>query len=496
MELGRRQPAEPAPPTPGGGVRWTVLTYAVAKVITVAGTIVLARILVPADFGIVMLAFVAINVIGLFGDLGLGATLVVRQDLDRRGLGTALSLLLGAGTLLGLVLAAVAPLLSDALDEPRLRGVLTALAPLTVLGGLTWFYQWLLQRDLAFRTRFFGFVAQAAVYAAVAVGAAALGAGVWSIVAGHLAGQAAMAAVFLTLYRPVWPRFDLGVARSLLRTSRGFLLQNTATLAQQNADYLAIGHTMGAAPLGFYSMAYRLSELPHLAVADPVRRVTFPTYSLMRARGEDTRAHYLATVRMVALVTAPLGAVLSAAAGPFTRLVYGPRWEPMISALGVLAIWGAMKSVEATVAWFLNSTGGAATAGVVAAVVVALQVPALFLAAELGGIAAVAGVLLGGVTVSLGVLVLCLNRRIGVGPGPHLAALWPVAVASVGTWFAARAVTTLVSSPPSASCVMAVTVGAAVYVGLISVLAPGSLPALARQLRGVARGATAPSTDP
>ncbi len=486
------------------GVRWTLLTYAVGKVITLSSTVILARILNPADFGVVMLAFVAINVVGLFGDLGLGATLVVRQDLDRRGTGTVLTLLVASGAVLSALLVAAAPFLGDAFDEHRLGGVLVALAPLTVLGSVNWFYQWLLQRELEFRTRFFGYLAQSLVYGAVAVTAAVLGAGVWSIVAGHFVGNLAMTAVFLLASRTrVRPAFDRSIIRGLLASSRGFLLQSTSTLLQQNADYVAVGHTLGSTPLGLYSMAYRLSELPHLAVADPVARVTFPGFARMRGRGEDVTGVHLRTVRMVALVTAPIAAVLSAAASPFIRLVYGPRWLPMIGALSVLALWGAVKSVQVTVEAVLNASDGADEAGLIALGVLVVQTPALFIAAATGGLVAVAWVLLAGVCVSVLALVARVGRRLGAGFRAHAGAVGPVVVAATAAWVAARLTSlALRSTPALVALVVAVFAGSAVYVAVVSALAPGAIRRSFDQMRGtVARevpviGAAVPRDAP
>ena len=480
------------------GFRWTLLTYAVGKVITLASTVVLARLLNPADFGVVMLAFVAINVVGLFGDLGLGATLVVRQDLDRRGTGTVLTLLIGTGALLGSLLVIAAPFLADVFDENRLGGVLVALAPLTLLGSVNWFYQWLLQRELEFRTRFMGHLAQAVVYGAVAVGAAALGADEWSIVAGHLFGTLAMTVVFLSSAGTrVWPAFDRAIVRSLFATSRGFLLQSTATLLQQNADYVAVGRTLGSGPLGLYSMAFRLSELPHLAVADPVARVTFPGFTRMRLRGEDVSNLYVRSLRMVAILTGAVGTVLSAVVAPFTLVVYGSRWVPMTGALSVLALWGVWKSVRVTIEAALNSAGGSDDVGVTALVMVGLQVPALFIAAAAGGLVAVAWVLLGGTCLSALVLVARMERRLGVGFAAHARALGPVAVAGVGAWVAARGVAHLLRDlSPYAALIAAVAAGLAAYLAALAVLAPGAVRGSLDQLRGTVREEPAVTDEP
>src|SRR5918997_5502151 len=166
------------------GVPWTLLAYASSKLVTVATTLVLARLLAPSDFGLVALAWVALGLVGVLRDLGLSATLVVRQDLDRTAQGTLLTLMLAIGTATAVVIAATAPLVASLFSEPRLSGILAGLAASLVVNGVTGFYEAVLQRELAFRARFVSQIAQVAVYAAVAIAAAAAGAGVWSLVAG------------------------------------------------------------------------------------------------------------------------------------------------------------------------------------------------------------------------------------------------------------------------------------------------------------------------
>ncbi|MDX6233259.1 MAG: hypothetical protein QOH68_2263 [Nocardioidaceae bacterium] len=475
-----------------GGVRWTILTYAVSKVITFAATAVLARLLVPADFGVVMLGFVAMNVIGIFGDLGLGATLVVRQDLDRPALGTVLTLLVASGTALAGLLVLTAPVLSRMFREPRLGGVLVALAPLTVMGSFNWFYQWLLQRDLEFKRRFIGVAVQTLAYASVSVSVAVLHAGVWSIVAGHLAGQGAMAVAHVVMVGFVPPSFDRPLARDLLRTSRSFLLQSADRLLGGSADYLAIGRVLGAAPLGLYSMAFRLSELLHLAIADPVAKVTFPMFARMRHRGEAVADRYLEVLRLIATLTLPMGALLSAAAVPFTRAVYGPKWLGMTTALSILAVWGAFQCVETTLEWLLNSVGGQGRVALVAVVVLVVEVPSLFLAADRGGIAGAAWVILGATVVSLLALVFAVKASIDVGVTAHVGAVVPPLLASGAAWVVARVAAQVVGGEGLIVLVVAVVAGGAAYLVALAVLAPQALVGTIRQVRAVVRGGVGP----
>src|SRR5215213_4039954 len=462
------------------GVPWTILAYAANKLVTVGTTLALARLLTPEDFGIVALALLAVVALSFLRDLGLNGALVIRRDLDERAQGVVLALMLTTGALLAAALAASAPLAARLFDEPRLEGVLEVLSIAVPLGGFTWFYETVLQRELEFKKRFVSVTAQTVAYAATALTLAALGAGVWSLVVGQLAGTVAfgVALVAVAPYH-VTPRFDWTTARGLVRSSRGFMLQGVTAFLQQNADYFAVGRILGAAQVGFYSLAYRLAELPYWAIADPVARVTFPAFARMRHRGEDVRPAFLSTLRLVALVSCPFGVVLSGAAEPFTAALLG--------------IWGAVRPVQVTIAWLLNSVGQAGLMGLISVAVLVPLIPGLLVAADLGGITAVAWVRLGDRGVSLLVLSWFGARRADVRLGAQARAVAPVLLACVLAWAASRAVTIALDEERAFVALAAASLaGAAAYVGGVAVLAPGLLRKAAGQAaRTMGRGPAA-----
>jgi O-antigen/teichoic acid export membrane protein len=334
-----------------------------------------------------------------------------------------------------------------------------------------------MQREFEFRKRFVAVTVSSIVYVVVALSLAVLGAGVWSIVIGQITATAASGAALLALapYR-VRPVFDRDEARESLAAGRGFLLQGGLAFLQQNADYISVGRVLGAAQLGFYSMAYRIGELPYYAIADPVARVTFPSFARMRHEGEEVAMPFLSALRMVALVTCPLGIVLSAAAEPFTAILFGDKWLPMVGPLSVLGIWAAVRPVQVTIGWLLNSVGAAGLMGVISALVLLAMLPGLVVAAELGGITAVAWVMLADITLSLLVLGFVAERRAGVPMVSQWRALSPIVVGCAGTWGVASAVVRAMSdaSPGLALAGSALT-ALATYVATISILDPGLL---------------------
>jgi O-antigen/teichoic acid export membrane protein len=465
------------------GVPWTVLSYGANKAITVATTVVLARVLRPADFGLFTLALLAVIGLSLCNDLGLGGVLIVRQDLDRKALGTMLTLMILMAAAVAILLAAVAPLAALAFDEPRLRDILLALSPVVLLGGPNWFYEALLWRELEFRRRFVALTAQSVSYSVTAIVLATVfDAGVWSLVGGQLVGVLIYGVtLFSVAPYHVRPAFERATARMFAGAGVGFLLQRVSGFLQENTDYLVVGRTLGSRSLGYYSMGYRMAELPYWGIADPVGKVTFAGFARMHARGEDVRPSFLPALRHVALVACPLGIVLSAAADPFTRTVFGTNWLPMIAPLTVLGLWGAIRPIQATLGWLLNSLGRSRLLGVLSVGALVILLPFLIVAAKGAGTTGVAWVMFADVVVSLGLLSYFVARHVRVTPSDLRRALQPTVLGCVAAWVVGRAVAGIDAAPPVALALSAVA-ALGVYGLVVTALAPGLVPDAIRQV--------------
>jgi O-antigen/teichoic acid export membrane protein len=459
------------------GIPWSLLTYAASRVVTVATTLALARLLAPEDFGLFAMAVLGMELLSVFSGLWLGAALIVRPDLDRRGQGTVLTLLLAAGALLAVALLAATPLLARFFGEPRLTGLVALLSAVLLVCGTNWFYETLLQRELAFRRRFACQMVRTVAFSIVALELALLGAGAWSLPAAYLCSYLAHAIALLTLapYR-IRPAFDRRAAREIVRGGRGFLAQDLAAFAGQNADYLAVGRILGASQLGFYVMAYRQAELPHYAIADPVAKVTFPAFAQMRDRGDDVRAAFLDVLRKIALVTCPAAVVLSAAAVPFTVALLGEAWRPMAAPLAVLGVWAVMRPLQVTLGTLLNSLGRAGLYGRVSMIALPPLVAGTFAAAPYGT-TAVAWVLLAHMTATFAVLARVTARHAGVPAGTFARVLGPFAGASVVAWVATRAVAEAAAgAPPVLALAACVATCLATYGAVVAMAAPDLIP--------------------
>lgn len=456
------------------GVPWTVAAYGANKGVNVLTTVVLARLIAPSDFGLIALANLAISLLSFVKDMGLGGTVVLRQDLDRRQLGTALSMMTLVSIALAILAGAAAPYIADFFGEPRLAGVLAATAAMLLISGFSTFYEVLLQREMEFRRRFVAISLQSATIAAVSIPVAALGGGVWSLVAGQVVALLVFGVAVFSLapYR-VRPTLIPSEVAALFRTGSGFLLQNVSLFARQNIDYIVVGRAFNASIVGFYSMAYRLCDLTYWAIADPVARVTFPSFARTHGEGGDVRGSFLAVCRLIALVACPIGVLASAAAAPFTLFVFGERWAPMIGVLQVLGLWAAIRPVDGTLTWFLNSIGHARVVGIYSLVVLLPLIPMFILAGSSGSVVWVAAVVVADAVVSFSFLAIVVRRRGGVSLADQWRSLRPAVLGCVPAWLAARGVVELTQGAPSGiALAAALGAGLAAYLGTVTLVAP------------------------
>jgi PST family polysaccharide transporter len=459
------------------GVSWTVLSYAVNRGLRTVATVVLARLLVPEDFGLVALALVTLALINVFTDLGLGGVLVIRPDLSRRAKGTVLTMMVGTGAIGAAAVAAASPFLADALGDSRVTGLVAVLSLTLVLNVFAWFYETLMQRELEFRRIFFGKTAGTAAYVILAIPLAATGAGVWSLVTAEVGAALVVCAAFLTLAPDRIPfAWDGDSARTVLASGWGFLLQGGLGVVSDTVDRLIVGRVLGAVSLGYYTMAYRIADLPYQALGHPVAQVTFPSFARMRERGQDVGQAFLGATRMVALVACPIGVLLSACADPFVRVVFGEKWIPMIGVLAVFGIWSAIRTPLNTTAWLLNSMGRAGLLALVAGLMLIVFIPGVIVAASYGSVVTVAWVAVASSAVMTLILSYFAARSTGIARDRYWRSLRPVLLACLPCWaVAALVVEATRDAAPALSLAASAGAGAVTYLAVVYALDRGLL---------------------
>ena len=500
--------AVPGPASPGGthhpsssdsvvnralrGVPWTLTAFAVSRGVQLIGTLVIARLIPPHEIGVVFTGLLIINAFNLISDNGLSISLVVRERVTTRLVNTVFTLMMGLAVTCVVIVWTLKDPISKAFGSPRLADVLPLLSLTIVTSTITWFYTNMLQREMLWRRRFAGQFALAVGYVAVAVPCAALGAGVWSMVAGQLAAGLASNLVLWRAYpHSVRPGFHKPEARAAVSESRPFMLQAASSFFIENMDFIAVSSILGPAAMAIYTMAYRLTQLPYQALVQPVSEATLPAYARLRddpARSASTMLGSLRAILLVALL--PLG-LLAASASDFVAVILGPHWEGTGPVLAILCIWGAESVAAGMLGWYMMGSGAARFMGRINLVRFVIVVPLIFTAVlAFSSLELVAGVLSLDVGLEMIVMSIYAHHRLHV----HFQNLWaavrtPAAatVAAVGATLAARFGLADAGVATGPRFAVELVAGGATYVGLALLLDHNAI----NEMRALARRAMA-----
>jgi len=340
------------------GVGWALLSSTSVRVVQVITTLTLAKLLVPADFGVFALAFLIISAAMVFRDVGFAQVLIYQQGDVRKSASTAFVLSLISSVVLAGLLFVSAPVVGRAFDVPAMVWPIRAMSAAFVISGMANVPLALLDKEFRFKTRTIPEVASALAYAAVSIGLAAAGFRAWSLVAGWMAMMVvSTAAVWaVSAWRPSL-EFDRAEAAVILRYGRHLMIASLAAFVFFQADNASVGKWLGVTALGFYSMAFTVCHLPATSLSHVVNQVMFPTYSQLQHNLSEMRMAYLRTVRYISMAAFPAAVGILVLAGPLVRTFYGEKWMPAIPLFHVLVFYGLIRSVGSTADAVFMSTG-------------------------------------------------------------------------------------------------------------------------------------------
>lgn len=321
------------------GLLWTLYgkgAYALLQVLVVA---VLARLISPADFGVVSAALIVIGVSTMFSRLGLGPALVQRSELERRHIDTAFttSALMGLG--LGALVWLLAPLGAEFFRTEGVKPVLRALAVVFPLQGVAAVAGSLMMRELRFRWMAnLDVISYGIGYGGVGITLALLGMGVWALVLAQIAQNVIKTGILLYGQPPhFWVPPERRAFQELMYFGGGFTLAKVANQFAQQGDYLLVGRFLGPAALGYYGRAYNLMSAPASGFGTILDSVLFPMMARVQTDEKRLATAYRRGIALIALVVLPASTAMVLLAPEVIHVLLGPRWTPVIVPFQILA---------------------------------------------------------------------------------------------------------------------------------------------------------------
>lgn len=304
--------------------------------------VVLARLLDPADFGLMAMLLVFTTLAALLVDGGLGTALVQKQRTTPNDETTVFLASVGMAALLAVALWFAAPAIAIFYSRPPLTALMHLLLFVLPLGAMAAVPNAMLALRLDFRTRAGAELVASLVSGGLALILAWRGAGVWS-----LAWQAVVGAGMRTLmlwmlsgWRPQG-RFDYFAFRQLFRFGGYVLLANAMNILSVRLQSLLIGRMFDARALGFYTLAQETQQAPAQFMSSLLNRVGMPVFSAIADRPDQLLGAMRLSLRVSMFVFVPCMTGIAALAEPIVAMLYGDRWAPAAPILGILALSAA-----------------------------------------------------------------------------------------------------------------------------------------------------------
>lgn len=330
--------------------RWT------DRLLGIVSTLVLARLLVPADFGIIAMASLVVLLVDTLLDLGVNAALVQNRNADRRDYDTAWTLRLGQSVLAAAVVAAAAPFAAGYFNDVRVETVLWVMAISVVVAGFENIGIVDFQKHMQFGREFkFLFLRRLAGFLVTLLLALWLR-NYWAMVFGALASRFVGVGLSYGMH-DFRPRLSLARLRALWSFSQWMLVRNLGTYGAQQIDKIVLGRRAGATPLGAYHLADDIAAMPVTELLAPIGRVLFPAFVKVADDPQALRRSFTLAFGVQMLVGLPAGVGLALVADTAVPLLLGDPWLPAIPLLQILALISVATALTHGAGYLLLALG-------------------------------------------------------------------------------------------------------------------------------------------
>lgn len=308
----------------GAGV--SIFAQVVSLAVHMVSTVVLARLLTPADFGVV--AMVATFSLLLTRFSGFTEAVLQRDVINHSLISNLFWISVGTGALLTIGFAAAGSLLADFYQDPRVVEIAVVLSLQIFVTGLSILHLALLKRAMNFPLVAANDIAAGIVSVSVSISLACAGWGYWALVLGMLALPLSrcIGAWILCQWIPGLPRRVAGTG-AMLRFAIHVYGRYSVDYCCKNMDYVLVGWRFGAQPLGFYKKAYDLFALSANQLVRPITAVAVSSLSRLTGNPVRYKQYFLKALAVTAFVGMGLGADLTLIGKDLIRLLLGPGWE-------------------------------------------------------------------------------------------------------------------------------------------------------------------------
>lgn len=323
------------------GTGWVIGWRLATRLVGVVNTLVLVRLLAPADFGLVALGSSFAQGIDALALIGIEDAVIRHRTPTPALLNTAFTLGLLRSLLTASLAAALAWPAAAFFAEPRLSGVVILLAVSIVIDALANIGTIEFRTRFAFDKEFLLWTLPRLASLVFSIGTALLLRSYWALLAGIL-GHRILRVLASYWMHPHRPRLTLVAWRELVGYSAWNWVLGIVGTLRNSADSVLIGRLMDSTHVGLFALGQELALLPTTELVVPLCRAAFPGFAALQQTPAGLRESYARIVASALLVILPAGLGMSLVAGPVVAIAFGPAWQQAVPLVQIMALSGCI----------------------------------------------------------------------------------------------------------------------------------------------------------
>ena len=340
------------------GSKWVFLSSVLSKSFQFITTVILARLLLPADFGIIAISQIIIGIVSLFQDMGMTQALIQKKENIEESADTVFLFNIFWSLILYIAVFIAAQYIGAFFGNNEAVAVLRVLCLSFLFQPFNIISNALMKKEFYFK-RLFNITLWPAIFSSLAsIILAYFGFGVWALVLGILTGNL-LNAVFAWLsisWRPAF-KFNMGIVKDMLNFGGAISMQNVIIWFENTFDDILVGRWLGTPLLGVYRLGYNIAIIPASQIAGPINDVVYSTFVKLQDNKADLKRFFLYIIKYVSLITFPVGAFLFTASGILVTTVLGEKWSESIQVIQFVSVYGTIGSITFVIPTLCRAVG-------------------------------------------------------------------------------------------------------------------------------------------
>ena len=338
------------------GAGWIIAWRMCTRVMGVVSTVVLVRLLTPADFGLIALATSLVTSLDAFLTVGVNDALIRDADPDRELYDTGFTMnLIRCAIVSAIVLAGAVPA-AQFFGDPRLTPILIAVAVVTMLAGFNNIGVVEFKRSLRFEKEFAILIVPRIGGITISIAGAVIFRDYRALVA-SIVGIRVLTLIMTYAMHPYRPSIGLRAWRRIIGFSLWTWLSTIVAMFKERIDSITIGRVLGAGPVGVYAVGLEIGTMASTELLEPLSTAMFAGFAAGRREGADNGQALFKAISVTLMLTLPIGVGLSLVAAPLIALLFGARWSEAVPLAQVFALLGVTRLIPYFTGVLLSAHG-------------------------------------------------------------------------------------------------------------------------------------------